>query len=175
MDNDAHNLPLPVCRAAITAERITFNLWNPALMPVVPGAEPLRSGAERGVFLADIYLLNGEARDGREIAVTPLDPEAPVPVFVHELLRTWAAAVGHTRVWLPDGVLEVATDSVPVGAARVTCPTCGSRWSDAEESFFAMVREHGFFPPACWVCGGSLPEWTLDGAQQLLFGAESAE
>lgn len=174
MDNDSHNQHPPLYRMTVTLGRIHLEPWCEALAPVAPGAPALRDAASRGVFLADMYHVTVEDCERREIAVSPLDPEAPIPAFVSEALVTWATAVGKHRVWLPDGILEIEPEGVPAGAARVTCATCGSNWSNHDEEFFAMVRKFGCFPPACWMCGRSIGQWTVDGIQPRLFGSEAA-
>jgi hypothetical protein len=159
----------PFSRATVTSGRITLNHWNPFLAAPRPSRPAM---LDEAIYVADMHRLGGPSDDRSEIALVPVDAPGPVPDFVAPTLLAWATAVGYARIWLPDVVLDVP-DETPVGEARVTCPTCRSRWSNGEEGFFATVRHHGYFPPACHHCGGSLPEWTVDGSQIKLFGQQA--
>lgn len=78
-----------------------------------------------------------------------------------DALLEWAQLVGHTRVWLPDRLVDLELTLVPEGRAEVECPTCGAHWSEGEPRFWANVRRWGYFPSFCLGCGGSLPEWSV--------------
>lgn len=109
--------------------------------------------AADGVAVADLHL----HADG-ELEVRPV-PGSPRPAGTTETILAWAAAVGFTRVWLPDRVADVGPAAEPLGRAHVRCPTCGLVWHDDTPDFWAAVRAAHSFPGWCAACGGSLPEW----------------
>lgn len=144
----------PFCRATIRGTRVTLNGWNRALAARGPARDGVRHVR---ATLADLYRAGEE---DEELIVTPArgtrwtdDAEAA--------LLTWAANVGYRRVWLPGRVVDLSDALAPCGGARVTCPTCGARWSDDGVDFWEGVRRRGWFPANCLACGGSLPEWDV--------------
>lgn len=144
----------PTVRATIRAGRITLNAWTPWLITGGPARVHLDRALRAGIALADLTMLAPG-----EIGVEWVPEEAGTREAERVLLR-WAAGIGHTRVWLPDRV-EDLKPVPPEGRARVTCPTCASRFRDSGRRFWEGVRESGWFPGGCPGCGGSLPEWTV--------------
>jgi hypothetical protein len=159
-DDDDESIDFPTCRATIRDGSITLNSWNPFLIRGGPIAGMLDGLADRGVVLADLHVL--EDGSVRELIVDYV-PAGSGSEESDEALIRWAVTVGYRRVWLPDRVVEQPDALPPVGEARVTCPTCGTRWRDTEPEFWELVRSSGCFPASCPACGGSLPEWEACG------------
>lgn len=146
--------PEPIVRATIRGGRITLNGWTPWLITGGPSRVHLDRAVRAGVVFADLTPLAPG-----ELGIEWVPEEAATPEAERALLR-WAAVVGHARVWLPDRVEDLAPVA-PAGRARVTCPTCTSRFRDSGRRFWEGIRETGWFPGGCPVCGGSLPEWSV--------------
>jgi hypothetical protein len=75
-------------------------------------------------------------------------------------LARWAAATGHSRLWLPDRVVPLSPPE-RFDQARTTCSNCGVEWREGDPEFWANVQQSGSFPTYCLLCGGDLPQWTL--------------
>jgi hypothetical protein len=139
----------PACRVAIRDGQITLNRWSRSLL----SGGPERAGMRTiDAALADLRLL------GDELVVTPV-ARAPWGADAEAVLLAWAAVVGHRRVWLPGGVVDLSGELAPLARAGVRCPTCGASWEDDTVVFWERVRRDGWFPGRCLACGGSLPEW----------------
>jgi hypothetical protein len=150
------DIDLPTCRATIRAGRVTLNRWRPGLVGC-GGPEP---AAARTIdaALADLRRL-----DDDELIVSPLAGLRWTADDDEAIVR-WAALAGYRRVWLPSLVVDLDGRLAPLADATADCPTCGARWQDGSVAFWERVRAVGWFPGTCLACGGSLPEWTVDGA-----------
>jgi hypothetical protein len=144
----------PTCRATIRDGAVTLNRWTPGLCMHGPEPAGFRTIA---AALADLRV-----RDDRELMVTPA-PSAPSSAEAEEALLSWAPPVGYRRVWLPGRVVECDGALAPIATAVSDCRTCGAHWEDGTIAFWARVREVGWCPGTCLACGGSLPEWSVDG------------
>ncbi len=139
----------PTCRASIRDGTVTLHGFNHRMYRGGPAPAAL---AHVSIALADLH----RPAEG-ELLVVPV-PGPPWDEDAEAALVAWAGRVGYERVWLPGTV--VTLDGLPaLTTAAVDCPTCGAHWEDAAVGFWEMVRENGWFPGACRVCGGSLPEW----------------
>jgi hypothetical protein len=142
----------PTCRATIRDGRVTLNRWTPGLFG--RGLEPVGFRTLTAA-LADLRI------EADELIVTPV-PRTPWSAGAEAAILRWAPTVGYRRVWLPRRVVTF-DDVAPLGLAAVECPTCGARWEDGSDGFWARVRADGWFPGRCPACGGSLPEWSVNG------------
>jgi hypothetical protein len=147
----------PDFRATIRGGRLVLVVdWGPWLASCGPMYAFLDRCARAGIAIADLTVIRGEGDVAVELIVnfvcggTERDREA---------LLAWAESVGYRRVWFDAEVHEL--DHEPAGAAEARCPSCRSRFVDASQPFWQMVRRRGAFPSACPVCGGDVPQWRL--------------
>jgi len=148
---------VPWARAVIRHGRITLNPWSPSLMSGGPARSVLARLRHAGTVIAD---LRSQLHDsGGEELIVEWVPAGAATAAAEAALLAWAERVGYVRIWLPDRVVDLADTLFAGGRAATTCPTCGLVWDDESADFWAMVRSQGFFPAACPVCNGSLPEW----------------
>ena len=152
----------PWARAVIRDGRLTLNRWSPRLMSAGPVRQILAPLVEKGIVLADLFLI--ERADGGEDLRVAWVPDGAGSEAAADLLVDWAQTVGYRAVWLPDRWVDLGEVLFAGGRAAVVCPTCDARWDDAGEQFWSMVRSNGYFPASCPVCNGSLPEWEYEPA-----------
>ncbi len=145
----------PFCRACVRDGTVTLHRWSRTLLHGGPAAVALE---DVPASLADL-LVTGDG----ELIVAPVTRCRLSPADEAALLA-WAEHVGYGRVWLPGRVVTLTGGPAATGPAAVRCTTCGARWRDDTTDFWLGVRAAGAFPGTCPACGGSLPEWTVDGA-----------
>jgi len=143
----------PDFRATMRGRRLMVTSWAPHLFADGPQGNIVRERAENGVTVADLWVTEGEPR---ELIVGYL--AVAERKRADAMLARWAEAVGHSRIWFPDRLLELHSKR-PLGTAQVECPNCGGRWSDGSPDFWASVRQMGRFPSLCPICNGDLPQW----------------
>jgi len=150
-DSRAVTIEPPCCRAAIRAGVITLNAWTPRLVRCGP--------APAAVATVTAALADLRATDG-ELIVSPV-AHTLWGADAESALLAWAQTVGYERVWLPGRVVALDAGQTELGAASVSCPTCGAGWHDEGVEFWRFVLGRGVFPARCLVCGGSLPQWSV--------------
>ena len=151
--------PTPEFRATITRERMTLVCWHDHLwQPMGPAGEHFRR-ARRSV-IADLTVLRDDSGEPDELIVGVL--AGTLDGAPRERLVEWARALGYSRLWLPDAVVDVGLNPEAVGGlAETRCPTCRHRCADEHPDFWAMVRTWGHFPMGCPMCGGDMPQWRV--------------
>jgi hypothetical protein len=92
-----------------------------------------------------------------------LDGVAPEVVGV---LIDWARLVGHSRVWLPDQLIDLSSQYAVIAPARSVCDRCHTTTSARGTAFWNWVRAWGCFPLRCETCAGPLPQWTVGAADE---------
>lgn len=96
----------------------------------------------------------------------PAEREAQIEFLANDnrrarsALKRWATATGHARIWFSDEVFEPDAADAPTGEATVTCATCDLQMTEGSEDFWGMVRSCGMFPPYCFTCGATVPQWS---------------
>ena len=143
-------------RATIRKGRVTMVPEDHAMVEGGALAVMTRAALEPDVSLATVSFDEEEGADEREVEVAFL---AGDHAFARRAIKRWAAATGHLRVWFDDEVYE--PDELPHarGEAVTYCRTCGLEMRDGSEQFWDMVLDCGFFPPYCFACGASVPQW----------------
>jgi hypothetical protein len=150
----------PDFRATVAAGRLTLVPWSPLLARTGPLGVMLRARGEDRVTIADLTVLDG-AGGSREL-VLEVVAGGPEARRAEKVLVEWARTVGHRRVWLAGRVLDLEPPADPLRPASVVCPNCRMRWSDGTADFWACVRDAGSFPRWCLLCGGDLPQWSVE-------------
>lgn len=146
----------PTYRATVVGARVTVIHWLPNL-DVGPATRVLlREREAAGVSIADLNVL-GTGTD-RELVVRYLARGGGARA--ERALTRWAAMTGHKRLWLPDRLVALEPPK-RFAPAATTCTNCGLEWREGAPEFWSMVRENGAFPAYCLVCGGDLPQWTI--------------
>ena len=148
---------LAILRAVSRDGELTLVPWNPGLPQEVPEAVRRELGDE-GIAIADLHVLVYD-EEAREISVDfCFDPPAEVRGSAEAVIREWAGAAGYTRVWLPDGVIDLDPVAAPQ-AVRSACRVCGQERMLEDPRWWANVRTYGRFPDYCSLCGSRLPQW----------------
>ncbi len=153
--------PTPECfdfRATVVGRTLTLAQWHPGLAHVGSKTKTLREREGAGVVIANLFI-NGEA-PAREVLVS-----APTGMRISEtateVLADWAQATGYARIWFDHEVHDFQSELAYLGAAHVTCPTCGTAWTEGGFGFWASVRSIGSFPTSCPACAALLPQWRI--------------
>lgn len=137
--------------------------WGPHLRLCGPTATLLEARDRAGVTLADLRILRDE-EDGPATEVIVESLTGTVRPDAHRVLADWAALLGYRRVWLPGDVRTLDTVDHALagcgGKVQTHCTTCRGRLADGTPAFWRWVRTLGFFPCACPLCGGDLPQWS---------------
>lgn len=152
----------PTFRATIRRDGLVRLVdWHAGLVTWGPLSNLLESRSRAGVTIADLTVEQEFDEDGE-----PLNPNAELTVTfltrptgkATRALTDWAALVGYSRIWLPDGIHDLE----PTAGGRVSthCSACRHRLTEAHADFWAFVRNIGHFPMACPLCGADLPQWT---------------
>ncbi len=116
--------------------------------------------ARKGVTIADLSRHSSE--DAPDELSVVFRSRGRVGSDAEEAITEWAAAVGYARVWFPDYMVEVEPTLRASNIARVRCPNCAQGWSAGGRSFWVCVWRAKCFPNICTLCGGDLPQWTID-------------
>ncbi len=143
-------------RATIRKGRVTL---VPGEQPLVEGgalAVLTRAAIPSDVSLANLTIDEDEDADEREVYVEFLANDNS---YARRTLKRWVTATGHLRAWFADEVFE--PDGLPPARreASTSCGCCGLEMRDGSEKFWDMVLDCGFFPPYCFACGVSVPQW----------------
>lgn len=129
-------------------------------MSQMPASGPTRALVEArgadGVSIVDLYA-DGEWPDREVIVSFQADGNRR---RAERVLSRWARTTGYRRIWFPDRVEDCGGSTALVRAAT-TCSACAAPWADDGAQFWQMVRQCGFFPMMCPICGGDLPQWTV--------------
>ena len=158
-DDGAEECAVRVVRVTLRDGRLWLTAWHPGLAEGGPMSALLRAREREGVAIADLRLFT--AADGTREIVVEYMAAGPTRESADAALIRWAADVGHDRLWLPDGPVDLAPHRRASGTASVRCPACDAEWVDATPSFWEEVRGLGHFPAACPICGGALPQWEV--------------
>jgi hypothetical protein len=148
--------PPPDYRATVVGARLTLIHWSPYLAIGPAQRSLLRERERAGVTVADLTTSGDPPR--RELVVRFLARGGGARA--ERTLASWAAATGHSRLWLPDRVVPLSPPE-RFDQARTTCSNCGVEWREGDPEFWANVQQSGSFPTYCLLCGGDLPQWTL--------------
>lgn len=143
-------------RATIRKGRVTLVPEDHAMVDGGPLAVMTRAALPPDVSLAKLSFDEEEAGDERELDVEFLVNDTP---FARRALKRWAAATRHARVWFGDEVYDPPELPLAQPEAVTHCPCCGLEMRDGSDSFWDMVVGCGFFPPYCFACGASVPQW----------------
>lgn len=140
-------------------ERVVLNDWTPTLATRGPVGNHFRQCAAAGVAIADVTLTRSAGGELESIVrfLTHGDQ-----ANVEDTLIAWARLAGHRRIWLEDRVVETGVELPEAGVLGVTCATCAARWEEHHHEFHTFVRSQGIFPSVCPLCGGVLPQWSLE-------------
>ena len=155
----AHDSSSPDYRATITRTRLTVVPWGRWLAADGPLAD-FEAHVDDGIALADLGVVRDDRGLADEVVVDMLCGDGRE---ARATLVRWAAAVGYRRIWLPDQLVQLTDAALVGGRARTRCRSCGGRLTAGEPEFWVTVRCMGAFPPACPLCGGDLPQWTVRG------------
>lgn len=155
----AHDASHPDFRATITRTRLTIVPWGRWLADSGPLAE-FEEHVDDGIALADLGVVRDDRGLADEVVVEWLCGDGR---GVRSTLIRWAATVGYRRIWLPDEMIQLTDAALVGGRARTRCRSCGGRLASGDTEFWVTVRCMGAFPPACPLCGGDLPQWTVRG------------
>jgi hypothetical protein len=148
-----------ILRATITEGLVTTVLWSPQLANYGPLTSLLRSREHDAVAIADIHVLEEQGAEFE--AVVEFMAAGPARAAAQRILSRWAKDVGYTRIWFPDGPVDLPSPPPQPRTATGTCPTCGVEFIDSTPAFWSQVRAQGHFPSRCVVCGNGLPQWTV--------------
>ncbi len=148
-------------RAIIAAGRLTIAAWHPQLLlPRGPKAVPFRACEYRGVAIAELTIIRDPA-EPLELIVSFLT--AGEQAGVRDTILRWATALGYAGVWLGDELIEIVEEIVSqTELAWTQCLWCGTCWEEHKREFWSVVRDVGFFPMTCPLCGCDLPQWEVD-------------
>lgn len=129
--------------------------WAPHLEIAGPLATLLDTRDRAGVTIADVSF--GRDEDDDEIEEIVVDLLAGGDDEARAALVRWGRLVGAARIWFDDDMVEL----VPVRPHRMEtrCGACRLRLVDGSDGLWAWVREQGFFPCVCPICGADLPQW----------------
>lgn len=115
-----------------------------------------RAALDPDVSLANVSFDEEAEVDEREVHVEFVANDND---YARRLLKRWARATAHERLWFADELYEPrALPPVP-REATTSCRCCGLDMRDASQSFWDMVQGCGFFPPFCFACGATVPQW----------------
>ena len=149
----------PTYRATYRRDRLTVLRWWAGLVDNGPATTFFAHRERAGAVIADLTV--HEDSDGNQLAVV-YRSAGRVLAGAEEAIKMWAEAVGFTRVWFPDYVVELEPVAGPSDKASVKCGTCGQSWSASGQSFWSGVVEGKGFPAFCPLCGGDLPAWRVE-------------
>lgn len=129
--------------------------WAPHLEIAGPLATLLDTRDRAGITIADVSFDRDEDDLITEVIVELLsggDDEGRWAIV------DWARLIGASRVWFDDDMIDV----VPYRPRKLEtrCTGCRLHLVDGSDSLWEWVREQGFFPCVCPVCGADLPQWT---------------
>jgi hypothetical protein len=148
-----------ILRVTITGGTITAIFWSPRLVNHGPLTSLMRDRERERVAIADVYILGGS--DPEREAVVEFMAAGSVRAAAQRALRRWANELGYTRIWFPDGPVDLPGPPPGPRTAIVACGVCGAEFVDSTPAFWQLVRGWGHFPTQCIVCGGFLPQWNV--------------
>jgi hypothetical protein len=146
-------------RATIRDGRLILAPLDNVLVEGGPLAVYARAVVPDDVALADVAFDEEAEADEREVEVAFLANDNP---RARSVIKRWATATGHARVWFSDEVHEIDPADAPVGQATAQCGHCDLELTDGTGDFWEMVRSCGIFPPFCFSCGATIPQWSTD-------------
>lgn len=147
----------PDFRASVRDGRVTLLPWFNQVFLGGPTRQLGVALDAAGVSLVDLRMTG----DGPEREVTVAFQADGDRRRADRAIARWARAVGYRRIWFPDRVEEL--EGLPaLRPARTTCNACGANWGEDSPDFWQIVTTAGFFPTICPLCGGDLPQWTVD-------------
>lgn len=115
-----------------------------------------RASLDERVAIADINFDEEAEPDQREVVVTFLANDTPE---ARRVIKRWARTICHGTLWFEDEVEWIDQERPDPDRAVARCSSCGLEMSDGGEKFWDFIREAGFFPPFCFICGASVPQW----------------
>jgi hypothetical protein len=152
-------VPAPIMRAICTPRTLTI-LANRAWMIDDAGFYS-RNFDERSEAGISILELGETEMDGYGWELTVSYLAEGDRARAERAISTWAGRVGYRRVWFPDRIYEPGKPPRVSSQALVECPTCRHTWHGRGRRFWHQIWEFRMFPPACPLCGSTMPQWRV--------------
>jgi hypothetical protein len=160
-DNTSDDAGYPDFRVTVAKGRLFLVDWSPALTFGGPPGQLFLGRESAGVAIADVTVA-ADAAGERDAIVEFLS--AGKRAKADGVITEWARATGYRRIWFSDSVVEVGSDPAPIGLATTKCTSCRARFREGSPEFWLGVRDTGRFPSICRLCGGAMPQWTIEKA-----------
>ena len=152
--------PEPDFRVTCSDSGLVFIPWHPWLIGRHSPSDGAFMRGAPSFVLADLTILR-DGPDGLEAVVKELTK--PKDICFRQTLIGWASSLGYRRVWWRDEVVDLNVASGAFGGvARARCRICGADWFDDSPEFWLVSSERGVFPLWCPLCGGFLPQWSVE-------------
>lgn len=148
----------PDFRAAIVGREVSLVEWDPRL-----SSTNYLAGEGETARYVDLWYLG--SHDDHDVLVTHDAPDG-IDAEMRAALCKWAELVGHRRIWFSKDVVELAGPLPESRRASTSCQSCRRYVSAEGLGFWSNVRAYGTFPNRCAACGGVLPQWSIEEAQE---------